>query len=237
MMLQKRRSNPTESLLDQPLCKRRRRQQKQPPKKAVSFSADATLRRLQVETPPVSSWLTSNEILSQKKRAKNLSKIHYFKTHDDDGQLRSNKVLPSAPHTKRLSGIVYNCHPSNYEIIGESLRGMEHFTDPSTARRREQMRVDVINLVQEYEYHDDESIHSKKLVDTYREITNKAMEYALKMAEEDAKMAAAILEEDLDCASAAPGDIASCAQTLLLLGSKATTRPKKKGMALPLQVY
>jgi hypothetical protein len=126
---------------------------------------------------------------------------------------------------------------------------MEHFTDPSTARRREQMRVDVINLVQEYEYHDDESIHSKKLVDSYREITNKAMEYALKMAEEDAKMAAAILEEDLKkqddcCASATSGNITSCAHSCrsrrsstLLLGSKATTHPKKKGMTLPLQVY
>lgn len=244
MMLQKRRSNPTESLLDQPLCKRRRRRQQNNPKKAVSFSADATLRRLQVETPPVSSWLTPDEILSQKKRAKNLSKIHYFKTHDDDdGESRSSKVLPSAPPTtKHRSGIVYNCHPSNYEIIGESLRGMEHFTDPSTARRREQMRVDVINLVQEYEYHDDESVHSKKLVDTYRELTNEAMEYALKMAEEDAKMAAAILEEDFKkqddcCASAAPGDITRCAQTLLLLGSKATTHlEKNSGMTLHLPV-
>ena len=221
-MLQKRRSSSnTEPLLDQP-CKVRRRQQK-PPKKAVSFSAEATLRRLQVETPPVSSWLTPEEVLSQKKRAKNLSKIHYFKTRD----------RPSSPPTKRRSGIIYNCQPSNYEIIGESLRGMEHFTDPSTARRRQQMRVDVINLVQEYEYHDDASIHSKTLVENYNEITNEAMDYALKLADEDAKAAAAILEEDFKkqdddaSASAASGDITSCAQTLLLFGSKATTHLEK----------
>ena len=62
--------------------------------------------------------------------------LHYIKT-------RPRK--PKAPSNR--SGIVYNCHPAHYEIMGESLRGMEHYTDISQACRRERLRSDAIKLV------------------------------------------------------------------------------------------
>jgi len=62
--------------------------------------------------------------------------LHYIKT-------RPGK--PKAPSNR--SGIVYNCHPAHYEIMGESLRGMEHYTDISQACRRERLRSDAIKLV------------------------------------------------------------------------------------------
>eukprot|EP00985_Skeletonema_marinoi_P004354 scaffold1903_cov126-Skeletonema_marinoi.AAC.6 len=61
-------------------------------------------------------WHTAEELSSMKKRAQNLSILHYIKT-------RPGK--PKAPSNR--SGIVYNCNPAHYEIIGEALRGMEHY--------------------------------------------------------------------------------------------------------------
>ena len=156
-------------------------------RRSVSFSANATLRKLQAADThqAYSSWLTEYELLSLKKRAQNLSKIHYFKTRPG-----RSKAL-----TKR-SGIVYKTHPAHYEIIGESLRGMDHITDVLKGRRRERMHFDAIRLVQEHQIEADPGVRSK-LASKYREITTEAMVYARTMAEEDAKAAAEILEEDL----------------------------------------
>ena len=131
-----------------------------------------------------SSWLTSDKLSSIRKRAKKLPMIHYIKTRP--GQ-------PKAPSNR--SGIVYNCHPAHYEIIGESLRGMEHYTDISKARRREQLRSNSIRLVEEHQNLDKTS--RNKLACMYRESAKEAMMYARKIAEEDANVAAAILTEDL----------------------------------------
>eukprot|EP00985_Skeletonema_marinoi_P009755 scaffold4541_cov121-Skeletonema_marinoi.AAC.14 len=156
-------------------------------KKTVKFSPNAKLRSFAAsgnDLQAQSSWLTPNELSSMKKRAQNLSILHYIKT-------RPGK--PKAPSNR--SGIVYNCHPAHYEIIGESLRGMERYTDISQARRRERLRSDAIKLVEEHQ-NLNETIRSK-LACMYRETAEEAMVYARKIAEEDANIAAVILAEDL----------------------------------------
>ena len=80
-------------------------------KKTVKFSPNAKLRSFAAsgnDLQAQSSWFTAEELSSMKKRAKNLSILHYIKTRP--GQ-------PNAPSNR--SGIVYNCHPAHYEIIGE----------------------------------------------------------------------------------------------------------------------
>ena len=130
------------------------------------------------------SWLTADELSSMKKRAKELSMLHYIKT-------RPGNHTPS----KRI-GIVYNCHPAHYEIIGESLRGMEHYTEGiSKARRRERLQSDAINIAVKHQnlYKTNRS----KLACMYRESAKEALVYSREKAEEDANVAAAILAEDL----------------------------------------
>ena len=156
-------------------------------KKTVKFSPNAKVRRTANgnDLKAQSSWFTAEELSSMKKRAKNLSILHYIKTRP--GQ-------PKAPSNR--SGIVYNCHPAHYEIIGESLRGMEHHTDIAQALRRERLRSDARSSIQEHQ-NLDETTRSKKLLCMYRERTKEAMVYARNIAEEDANVAAAILAEDL----------------------------------------
>lgn len=191
-MNSKRIHPPAHSGSSEQPCKRRYDEEK---KKTVSFSSAATLRRVSDDRPQTdSSWLTGDEVSSMKKRAKNLSKFHYFKTRPGRAK---------APTADR-SGIVYNCHPAHYEIIGESLRGMEHVTDVSHARRRERVRSDAISIVKEHQNQDRQGASkesseatSSKLAFKYRESTKEAMAYSRKIAEEDAKAAANILAEDL----------------------------------------
>ena len=165
-------------------CKRRCTVKK---KKTVTFSSKVKLRSFASDpnnTQGYSSWLTADEISSMKKRARTLSMIHQIKTR------------PGKPAPPKRSGIVYNCHPAHYEIIGESLRGMEHHTDISKARGRERLRSDVIRLVDEHQ-NLQEIENRSKLACMYRERTKEALVSSRKVAEEDARIAAAILAEDL----------------------------------------
>jgi hypothetical protein len=161
-------------------CKRRRCIGR----KTVTFSPTNKLRRFFNDNSlqAYSSWHTDDELSSMKKRAKKLSMLHYLKNRPGQTEVPSKR-----------SGIVYNCHPAHYEIIGESLRGMEHHTDPSKARRRERLRSDAISLVVENQ----DKTSRIKLARMYRGTTKEAMSYSRKIAEEDAKVAAAILAEDL----------------------------------------
>jgi hypothetical protein len=162
-------------------------------RKAVSFSQTAKLRRVKVADDSklheaYSSWLTDEEVSSSKKRARNLSKVHYLKTrHDADAR----------PNDR--SGIVYNCHPAHYEIIGESLRGMEHITDASTSQKRIRLRSDTVSLIQKFQDTDEDDVETSrsKLANKYRESAKEALMDAKVAAEEDAKAAAQILAEDL----------------------------------------
>ena len=98
------------------------------------------------------------------------------------------------------SGIVYNCHPAHYEIIGESLRGMEHITDASTSQKRIRLRSDTVSLIQQFQdqdTEDDVETSRSKLANKYRESAKEALMDAKVAAEEDAKAAAQILAEDL----------------------------------------
>ncbi len=155
-------------------------------KKTVKFSSGAKLSNCTSgnDLQAHATWLTAKEIFSMKKRAKTLSILHFIKTRTRQ---------PNAP--SNLSGIVYNCHPAHYEIIGESLRGMEHYTDISQARRREWLRSNAISLVEEHQ-----NLHKtsrSKLACMYRESAEEAMVHSRKVAEEDANIAAIIMAEDL----------------------------------------
>lgn len=154
-------------------------------KKAVTFSPKTTVRSFfdGNDLQARSSWLTDKELSSMKKRARSLAMLHHIKTRPDN------------PTPSKLSGIVYNCHPAHYEIIGESLRGMECYTDISNARRRERLRSDAIDLVLKRENLDKTS--TSKLACMYKESTKEASVYAREKAEEDANIAAAIFAEEL----------------------------------------
>ena len=117
-----------------------------------------------------------------KKRAKNLAALHHLKT-------RPGQKAPSIH-----SGIVYNCHPAHYEIIGESLRGMEHITDETQCRNR--LRSGVISLIREHQ-NQQNPFRDYELACKYVEYSEEAMAYARQIAMEDARTAAAILVEDL----------------------------------------
>ena len=137
------------------------------------------------------SWLTADELSSMKKRAKKLSMLHYIKTR------------PGEPTPSDRSDIVYNCHPAHYEIIGESLRGMEHYSGGILkAHRRELLRSDAIAMVEEHQNIDKTT--RSKLACIYRESAKEALVYAKEKAEEDANAAAAILAEDLKKDFASP---------------------------------
>mmetsp|Transcript_23205 Transcript_23205/g.38231 ORF Transcript_23205/g.38231 Transcript_23205/m.38231 type:complete len:169 (-) Transcript_23205:4-510(-) len=153
-------------------CKRRCIEKE---KKTVTFSSDVTAAFTNSNYTQVhSSWLTAYELVSMKKLAKTLSLLHYHYNH---------------------SVIVYDCSPAHYEVIGESLRGMEHYTDISKARRREQLRSDAIKLVVKHQYLYKDKENNIKLACMYKESTKEAMVYSRQIAEEDANVAAAIFAE------------------------------------------
>lgn len=155
-------------------------------KKTVMYSSKVKLRSFAKQSQNLqvqSSWITGEELSAMKKRAKNLSILHHIKTR------------PGKPTPSKRSEIVYNCHPAHYEIIGESLRGMEHYTDTSKARRLEWFRSNATSLAEAHQnlY----KANRSKMACMYRESTKEAMVHSRKVAEEDAKAAAAILAEDL----------------------------------------
>lgn len=157
-------------------------------KKTVKFSSDAKLRNFtscnDLHSP--STWLTAQEISSMKMRAKKLSVLHSINIKTRSSQTKT----PS----KRCE-IVYNCHPAHYEILGESLRGMELYTDVSIARRRELLRSNSISIIEEHQ--NLVKTNRSKLACMYRESTKEAIVHSRKIAEEDASIAAIIMAEDL----------------------------------------
>lgn len=174
------------SLKSDDLCKQKNCKRLCIKKKTVSFSNEVRLRRTTIDDDGLQQtyypWFTHEEIVSMKKRAKNLAALHHLKT-------RPGQKAPSPQ-----SGIVYNCHPAHYEIIGESLRGMEHITDETHGRNR--LRSGVISLIREHQ--DQENpLRGYELACKYVEYSEEAMAYAIQIAEEDARIAAAIFTEDL----------------------------------------
>ena len=164
-------------------CKMRRRRSIKT--KTVRFSSHVSLHRIATSDhlePSCSTWHKADELLSMKRRAQKLSVLHHIMTR------------PGQPKTSR-SGIVSDCHPARYEIIGESLRGMEHYTDISRTLERKRVRSDSIRVVEELQNLDTTS--SDELAYVYQQRTKKALLYARSIAEEDAKVAATILTEDL----------------------------------------
>eukprot|EP00986_Skeletonema_menzelii_P008735 scaffold3792_cov160-Skeletonema_menzelii.AAC.12 len=182
--------------LSEQTCKRKTPKQK----KSVSFSNGETLRRVTIDDDDDDDygdnfdnnnlyacypWFTNDEIASTKKRAKSLAALHYLKT-------RPGQNPPSA-----RAAIVYNCHPAHYEIIGESLRGMEHITDTTKTHSRNRLRSGVISLMAKRQNEQNTSRENNKLACKYVECTNEAMAYSIQIADEDARAADAILKEDL----------------------------------------
>jgi hypothetical protein len=197
-------SSPTDAL-EHP-CKRRCIA-----KKTVTFSSTAKLRTFTNDNSlqAYSSWHTDEELSSMKKRARNLSMLHYMKTR------------PGQANPSKRSGIAYNCHPAHYEIIEESLRGLEHHTDISNGRRRELSRYDAIRLVEENQ----DKTSRSKLACMYRESTKEAMLFSREIAEEDAKVAAAILAEDLKQDDVVPSISPSTSSSIPSVTSTAMSSP------------
>jgi len=150
-----------------------------------------------------------------KASARNLAKAHLIRT------LVHSRDNAAATSTATSTTTTSTIHPARYEIQGESLRGMEHITDLSMGKSRrlsrdtaiksvnqEQCRqvlihalticngdVSLLNTIQ----FDVEGfkVDRTELARVYGEKTKDALAYSRRLAEEDAKMAAEILSQDL----------------------------------------
>lgn len=183
-------------------------------KKSVQFSSNVSMRCLvhngDEGAPSSSSWICMDQVEKAKSDVRSLSRKLL--------QARATKEKePDDPSTARA----VRC-----EVGGESLRGVEHLTDSAAGRRRRLVREGAIRavaveqqkqLVQRvlecaYALPASSSpssgvnqevieraveMDAAKLARAYGSKTGEALAYALKVAEEDAEVAASILEEDL----------------------------------------
>ena len=187
---------------------------------AVQFSSTVSMRsfyydddKLQLgSSSSSSSWLQKEEIDAIKSQAKTLARVH--------------RCLRKSSLSKAEAEAFAKISPTQYEIQGESLRGLEHIT--SNGRNRHALARSAINAVireqntQFLEYIHDNNVmssssdltyvdgdgvdqikrHAMK-IDTYRlskvygRKTKQSLSYAQRVASEDAKIAASILAQDL----------------------------------------
>eukprot|EP00956_Cyclotella_meneghiniana_P004558 scaffold5609_cov23-Cyclotella_meneghiniana.AAC.2 len=151
-----------------------------------------------------------------KASARNLAKAHLIRTLVHS---RDNATATSTATSTTLSPSTI--HPARYEIQGESLRGMEHITDLSMGKSRRLSRDTAIKSVNQEQCrqvlihalticHGDVSllntiqfdvqgfkVDRTELARVYGEKTKDALAYSRRLAEEDAKLAAEILSQDL----------------------------------------
>mmetsp|Transcript_14510 Transcript_14510/g.34982 ORF Transcript_14510/g.34982 Transcript_14510/m.34982 type:complete len:317 (+) Transcript_14510:56-1006(+) len=121
-------------------------------KGTVQFSPSVSLRycfdnsgnqERQGRSAKPSTWLNMNEVAKMKSRAKILSKMHR-NAHRDTTANNADKRTTST--ISRRQDIIANA--TRYEIRGESLRGMERFTDIATGRRRQRVTEEAIRVVE-----------------------------------------------------------------------------------------
>lgn len=189
--------------------------------KSVQFSSSVSLRCFfndsldSLHSPETASpsmlWFPKEEIESIQERARKLSKLHY--------QVRSK----SSPQVEAKL-----CHATRYKIQGESLRGMEMITDYDNGRKRRRVQDEAIQsiMVEQQEQliqhvldncactttttsakevvtqvkKNATRLDASELAKVYGSKAKKALVYAKHVGQEDAKVAAKILAEDLPVA-------------------------------------
>ena len=185
-------------------------------KKSVQFHPEVKLRCVipSSNDPQDTTWINLLELCEMKASARNLAKAHLFRSivHSREEVTTSTTPVSSSPPVSPT------LHPARYEIEGESLRGMEHITDLSAGKSRRLSRDAAIKSVDQEQCrqvlvhalkccHGDVSllkldvqgfvIDRTELSRVYGEKTKDALAYSRRLAEEDARMAAEILSQDL----------------------------------------
>jgi len=170
-------------------------------RRSVEFIPEVGLRIVSVTANQNSfvSWYSAPEILSMKRRAKSLAKLHY-RLHknnlscgslasissDSDGETSTTSDSSAISSTQTSKYI----HPTRYGIKGESLRGMEYITDLADGRRRQGVRSGAISAAVGAQ---EQYLSSRDIARLYGNQSQVAMEYSKRVAEEDALEAAKIL--------------------------------------------
>ncbi|EED86359.1 predicted protein [Thalassiosira pseudonana CCMP1335] len=149
-------------------------------KKSVGFAPQVSLRSYHQDantnTGP-SSWLNAEELNSAKEVSKRLAKLHYC----------YNKNSTSNNHV----------HPTQFQLNGESLRGFEHITDLSQGRARQGVKNQYVNCVMELKENSASALLASSSSEKIGSLSQGALRYSRRVAEEDAEVAAEILKEDL----------------------------------------
>lgn len=136
-----------------------------------------------------------------KTRAKLLSAIHFHMRSNGDAHARDNTSCDNAEGYQTI----ITGHPARYEIIGESLRGMENMTDVVGFLQRKRVKDEAYEAVytEQQDQHRKSSLrtsvswNSEALAETYSSKTKEALVYARRIAQEDALVSAEIMIEDL----------------------------------------
>jgi hypothetical protein len=172
--------------------------------RVVSFNPQVSLRCVFTSSnDDDSSWIDAYELRQMKDSARRLAKCHYI----NGVRSQVSSVVP-----------VTASNPVRYEMNGESLRGMEHITDLSTGKLRQAAKNEAIKSVNEEQCRqllvkalsgvstsdavvalsaDELRVDTARLSNVYSQKTKAAVMYAKLLAEEDARVAAEILADDL----------------------------------------
>ena len=116
----------------------------------------------------------------------------------------SNSSDSSCSSAIQMTG-QHAAEPTSYEIKGESLRGLEYLTDMAMGKKRQHLRNLAVSTALKEQEHQRvlNSTRSRRMIaQEYGKTTQDASIYSRRVAEEDARVAAAILEEDLRTSSA-----------------------------------
>lgn len=93
------------------------------------------------------SWLKKDDLDKIKIRAKSLSRLHILQVRSQ--KINSQDGTPSSSANTKLSSASIS-NVTRCQIMGESLRGMEHLTDVANGRKRRRVRTEALQAV-EYE--------------------------------------------------------------------------------------
>lgn len=163
-------------------------------------------------------WMTREEVLHCRRRAKRLSKLHC--QHMQSSAATANATTPEEIDLRPCSRARVDA--TRYTIRGESLRGLESYTDLSNTQKLRQIRQDAISTVllcQEdnasgssrsssdgslarvdtdgADQDEGSGSPTSKLASLYKDKSQDALLCATLVAQEDAKVAIEILKEDL----------------------------------------
>jgi hypothetical protein len=171
--------------------------------RAVSFNSQVNLRCVFTSSNDVdSSWIDADELRQMKDSSRRLAKCHYI----NGVRSQASSSAPAASSS-----------PVRYETNGDSLRGMEHITDLSMGKLRQAAKNEAIKSVNEEQCRqllvkalscastsesvalstDGFRVDTAELSNVYSQKTKASLMYAKQLAEEDARVAAEILAQDM----------------------------------------